>query len=65
MLYHLLFPLHTAFSGFYVFKYITFRSALAVITALVISFVIGPGLIRRLRDAQVGLLWEGTSNARY
>ena len=54
MLYHLLYPLTKTFSGFNVFKYITFRSAGAVITALLVSFLLGPGLIRRLRALNVG-----------
>jgi phospho-N-acetylmuramoyl-pentapeptide-transferase len=54
MLYHLLYPLHTVFSGFNVFKYITFRSAGAALTALVVSFVLGPWMIARLRRLKVG-----------
>ena len=54
MLYHLLYPLHTEFSGFYVFRYITFRSIYATITALVISFIIGPWLISKLSSLQIG-----------
>ncbi|MDH4164378.1 MAG: phospho-N-acetylmuramoyl-pentapeptide-transferase, partial [Nitrospirota bacterium] len=54
MLYHLLYPLHTAFSGFNVFKYLTFRSAGAVITALIVSFVLGPWMIRKLRALKFG-----------
>ncbi len=54
MLYHLLYPLHDAFSGFNVFKYITFRSAGAVITAIIVSFALGPWMIRRLRRLKVG-----------
>ncbi len=48
MLYHLLYPLHTQYSVFNVFRYITFRSAYAMVTALAISFVVGPLLIRFL-----------------
>jgi len=54
MLYHLLYPLHTAFSGFNVFKYLTFRSAGAVITSLIVSFALGPWMIRRLRALKFG-----------
>ena len=54
MLYHLLYPLHTVFSGFNVFKYITFRSAGAVITALIVSFALGPWMIAWLRRLKVG-----------
>lgn len=54
MLYHLLYPLRDYFFAFNVFRYITFRSAYAMVTALVICFVFGPRLIRRLREMQVG-----------
>ncbi|MBZ5638410.1 MAG: phospho-N-acetylmuramoyl-pentapeptide-transferase [Acidobacteriia bacterium] len=54
MLFHLLYPLHGHFGAFNVFRYITFRSAMAVLTALLLSFVLGPGLIRRLRQFQIG-----------
>jgi phospho-N-acetylmuramoyl-pentapeptide-transferase len=54
MLYHLLYPLHEQFSGFNVFRYITFRSAGAVLTALIVSFVIAPSLIAWLRRLKVG-----------
>lgn len=54
MLYHLLYPLTKTFSGFNVFKYLTFRSAGAVITALIVSFLLGPWIIRRLRALKVG-----------
>lgn len=48
MLYHLLYPLHTVFSVLNVFRYITFRTIYAAITALLISFVLGPWIIRKL-----------------
>ncbi|MBR5997903.1 MAG: phospho-N-acetylmuramoyl-pentapeptide-transferase [Deltaproteobacteria bacterium] len=54
MLYHLLYPLHVQFSGFHVFRYITFRSIYAAITALTISFIVGPWLIAKLRRLQIG-----------
>ncbi|MCJ8502614.1 phospho-N-acetylmuramoyl-pentapeptide-transferase [Desulfatitalea alkaliphila] len=54
MLYHLLYPLHTAFSAFNVFRYITFRTIYAVLTAFLICFVLGPWVIRRLQRMQVG-----------
>ncbi len=54
MLYHLLAPLGREFIFFNVFRYITFRTAMATVTALVISFVLGPWLIRRLRRLQHG-----------
>ncbi len=54
MLFHLLYPLHTAYSFFNVFRYITFRTIYAAITALIICFVIGPWLIRKLQALQIG-----------
>jgi phospho-N-acetylmuramoyl-pentapeptide-transferase len=53
MLYHLLYPLHTYWSAFNVFRYITFRAAYAMVTALLISFILGPILIRMLQKLQV------------
>jgi phospho-N-acetylmuramoyl-pentapeptide-transferase len=41
-------------SGFNVFNYITLRAVLATLTALIISFVVGPGLIRKLTQYKVG-----------
>ena len=54
MLYHLLYPLHTEYSVFYIFRYITFRTIYATITALVISFIFGPWLIEKLSRLQIG-----------
>src|SRR4028118_1508392 len=44
MLYLLLFKLRDVFVGFNVFRYITFRTAFAALTALLISFILGPWL---------------------
>ncbi len=41
------------FSGFNIFRYITFRAAYAAITALLISFVLGPWIIGKLRNRQL------------
>ncbi len=49
MLYHLLTPLTPYWSVFNVFNYITFRSAGAAVTALVVAFLVGPAVLRRLR----------------
>jgi phospho-N-acetylmuramoyl-pentapeptide-transferase len=54
VLYHLLVPLARDHIVFNVFRYITFRAAMATVTALLISFVLGPWLIRRLRVLQHG-----------
>src|SRR5262250_2228342 len=53
MLYHLLFPLAGKFPLFNLFRYETFRSMGAVVTALVICFIAGPRVIRWLRSKQV------------
>jgi phospho-N-acetylmuramoyl-pentapeptide-transferase len=54
MLYHLLVPLASSHIVFNVFRYLTFRSVMALITALVISLLIGPWLIATLRRRQHG-----------
>src|SRR5437867_6996095 len=54
MLHDLLVPLAKYHSAFNVFRYITFRTAMATVTALLISFVLGPWLIARLRALQRG-----------
>src|SRR5262245_28984783 len=54
MLYHLLVPLARDHILFNVFRYLTFRSLMALISALVISLLIGPPIIRRLREMQHG-----------
>jgi len=54
MLYHLLVPLTNYSIVFNVFRYLTFRSFMALITALVISLVIGPPIIRQLGRSQHG-----------
>ncbi len=48
MLYHFLYPLRDYFFGFNVFRYITFRAAMAGITAFLISLLIGPAVTRFL-----------------
>ena len=53
MIYHLLVPLADQYSIFNVLRYITFRSVAAAVLALVLSFVLGPRLIRVLRAGQV------------
>lgn len=54
MLYHLLAPLAKQHILFNLFNYITFRAAGAVVTALWLAFALGPGIIRRLRQREVG-----------
>jgi phospho-N-acetylmuramoyl-pentapeptide-transferase len=54
MLYYLLFQLRGAFSALNVFRYITFRTAMAAVTAMIISFALGPWLIERMRVIKLG-----------
>lgn len=54
MFYHLLYPLHDIFSFLNVFRYITFRTIYAILTALLISFIVGPWFIKKLKDFQIG-----------
>src|SRR6266850_3912077 len=54
MFYDLLAPLGKKFIIFNLFNYISFRAAGAMVTALLLAFVIGPGIIQRLRDHKVG-----------
>ncbi|MGD0906241.1 MAG: phospho-N-acetylmuramoyl-pentapeptide-transferase [Candidatus Acidiferrales bacterium] len=51
LFYHLL---QRYFHALNVFRYITVRTALASLTALLITLVLGPWTIRRLRDLQIG-----------
>jgi phospho-N-acetylmuramoyl-pentapeptide-transferase len=56
MLFELLLWIDRAFGppGFGVFRYVTFRAAAAAITALTISFWVGPRIIAALRRRQIG-----------
>lgn len=54
MLYHLLFPLHEQFAILNVFRYITFRAAYAALTALALSLLLGPWVIRKLTAYGIG-----------
>lgn len=54
MLYYLLVPLREYFIFFNVFRYITVRTALAGLTALLISLLFGPLLIKFLKKYQLG-----------
>lgn len=53
MLYHLLYPLYVKFSVFNVFRYITFRTVLAILTALVISFFLTPFIIKKFNEWKI------------
>ncbi|MBI2354397.1 MAG: phospho-N-acetylmuramoyl-pentapeptide-transferase [Deltaproteobacteria bacterium] len=52
MLYHLLYPLASNVKLFNIFKYLTFRTIYAMITALLVCFVLGPWVIRKLESLQ-------------
>lgn len=64
MLYHLLYPFHATLSFFNVFRYITFRTIYASLTAFLICFFAGPWVIRKLREMQIGqyIREEGPAN---
>ena len=52
MLFNLLTPFADAFGPLNIFRYLTFRTGGAIMTALLISFIIGPAMIRRLKALQ-------------
>jgi len=54
MLYHLLAPLASDYILFNLFNYITFRVVGGMATAILLSFLMGPGIIRQLRRLRVG-----------
>jgi len=54
MLYYFLYPLREVFSVLNIFRYITFRAAMAALTAFLLSLIFGPYLIRRLKELKVG-----------
>jgi phospho-N-acetylmuramoyl-pentapeptide-transferase len=54
VLYHLFYPFASELSAFNVFRYITFRTGAATLTALFIAFMVGPPLIRALERLRVG-----------
>ena len=69
MLYHLLYqfvyPQAPELSVLNVTRYITFRTAAASLSALAISLVLGPWMIRKLREFQIGqvIRQEGPTDA--
>ncbi len=64
MLYHLLTPLTEDWGALRLFNYITFRAAGAVVTAIVMAFLVGPPIIRRLRAMQIHqVIREGTPDS--
>ena len=64
MLYHLLYPFRGELSVLNVTGYVTFRTAAASLSALAISLLLGPWMIRKLREFQIGqvIRQEGPSS---
>ncbi len=54
MLYHLLYPLHQFVSFFNLIRYITFRSAMACLSAFILTLIFGPPIIRLLKRLKIG-----------
>lgn len=54
MLYLLFYPLHKLFSFLNILRYITFRAAMAALTAFILSLLLGPWLIRTLKARKIG-----------
>jgi len=56
MLYYLFEYINKTFNppGFDIFRFLTFRSALAAITGLILAFYLGPRIIKKLQAHQIG-----------
>ncbi len=54
MFYHLLYPLAKTIGPLNVFRYVTFRTAGAFLTALLLTMVLGPLIIRKLSELKAG-----------
>jgi phospho-N-acetylmuramoyl-pentapeptide-transferase len=54
MFYHFLYPLSSLFAGFNVFRYITFRTIGAAVTAFLFFVLVAPAFIRYIRKLQLG-----------
>ena len=54
MLYHLFYPISSSSILFNVFRYISFRTIMATLTALIISYLLGRPLVDYLRAFQIG-----------
>src|SRR5207253_3922275 len=54
MLFHLLYSFHTQLSVLNVTRYITFRTAAASLSALAVSLALGPWMVKKLREFQIG-----------
>jgi phospho-N-acetylmuramoyl-pentapeptide-transferase len=66
MLFHLLYPLHNEIGVLNVTRYVTFRTAAASLTAFVLGLLLGPYVIRKLREFQIGqvIRLEGPASHR-
>ncbi|MGD9808852.1 MAG: phospho-N-acetylmuramoyl-pentapeptide-transferase [Deferribacterales bacterium] len=65
MLYNLLVPLADQLSILNVFRYITFRAAYAAVTAMLITLIVGPYAIRRLRELSFNMKSKGYEPDRH
>ena len=65
MLYKLLISLQEYESGFNVFRYITFRTGLAILSALLLGLIVGKPLIRRFQHWQIGQVVREDTPARH
>ena len=64
MLYHFLVPLTKYVKLFNLFNYISFRAAGAAVTALLVAFIVGPFILRRLQSLMVHQgIREGTPDS--
>jgi len=54
VLYYLLYSLRDTVSGFNVMRYITFRAAMAAVTAMLLGVVLGPFVIHKLYELRIG-----------
>ncbi len=64
MLYGLFYPLRDWWFGFNVFRYITFRTAMASVTAFVLTLIVAPAVIRWLTRLKVGQTIRGSQEVR-
>lgn len=64
MLYYFLVPLARQYSIFNVFTYISFRAVGAAVTALLMAFIVGPAILRRLQHLSIHqVVREGTPDS--
>jgi phospho-N-acetylmuramoyl-pentapeptide-transferase len=54
LFYHFVYPLYERFFVFNVFRYITFRSVYATVTAILVCFIFGPPIIKMLKTIGTG-----------